>query len=80
MIEAFLAACAEGREPPVTWRDGYEALRVALACYDSALTGQPVRLDHVSGPAAPGGRVDDVGGYFTAPCVRPRISWREKMT
>ena len=44
MIEAFLAAVAEGREPPVTWRDGYEALRVALACYESARAGQPVRL------------------------------------
>jgi predicted dehydrogenase len=45
MIEAFLAAVAEGSAPPVTWRDGYEALRVALACYASAEAGQPVRLD-----------------------------------
>jgi predicted dehydrogenase len=45
MVEAFLAAAAEGRDPPVTWRDGYEALRVALACYASAEAGQPVTLE-----------------------------------
>ena len=46
MVEEFVAAIAEGRPPAVTWRDGYEALRVALACYASAASGQPVRLDH----------------------------------
>ena len=45
MINEFVAACREGRAPSVTWRDGYEALRVALACFESAQTGQPVRLD-----------------------------------
>jgi len=45
MIEEFLASIAQRRPPAVTWRDGYEALRVALACYDSARIGQPVRLD-----------------------------------
>ena len=45
MIEAFLASIEAGREPPVTWRDGYEALRVALACYASADAGQPVTLE-----------------------------------
>ena len=45
MIEAFLASAREGRPPPVSWRDGYEALRVALACYASAGRGQPVRLE-----------------------------------
>jgi predicted dehydrogenase len=44
MIEAFVASVRAGREPPVTWRDGYEALRVALACYQSADSGQPVTL------------------------------------
>jgi UDP-N-acetylglucosamine 3-dehydrogenase len=45
MINEFVASIRERREPSVTWRDGYEALRVALACYQSAQTGQPVRLD-----------------------------------
>ena len=47
MINEFVASIREAREPSVTWRDGYEALRVALACYESAETKQPVRLDHV---------------------------------
>jgi predicted dehydrogenase len=44
MLEAFLESVREGREPPVTWRDGYRALEVALACYASAERGQPVSL------------------------------------
>ncbi|MDE0527813.1 MAG: Gfo/Idh/MocA family oxidoreductase [Truepera sp.] len=44
MIKAFVASVREDREPPVTWRDGYEALRVALACYQSAERGEPVAL------------------------------------
>ena len=44
MIKAFVASVREDREPPVTWRDGYEALRVALACYESAERGEPVAL------------------------------------
>jgi predicted dehydrogenase len=46
MINEFVASIREKREPSVTWRDGYEALRVALACYESAQTGQPVHLEH----------------------------------
>jgi predicted dehydrogenase len=45
MIEEFAASIREDREPSVTWRDGYEALRVALACYESAESGQPVSLE-----------------------------------
>jgi predicted dehydrogenase len=45
MVEAFVASVSAEREPPVTWRDGYEALRVALACYESADAGQPVTLE-----------------------------------
>lgn len=41
MLEAFLESIREEKEPPVTWRDGYEALKVALACYESAERGQP---------------------------------------
>lgn len=46
MINEFVASIREQREPLITWRDGYEALRVALACYNSAHSGQPVRLEH----------------------------------
>jgi predicted dehydrogenase len=46
LINEFAASIREQREPSVTWRDGYEALRVALACYESAETGQPVTLKH----------------------------------
>ena len=42
-VEEFVASIREGREPGVTWRDGFEALRVALACYASAERGQLVR-------------------------------------
>lgn len=44
MIDEFIASIREDRQPSVTWQDGYEALRVALACYESANTGQPVSL------------------------------------
>lgn len=44
MLEEFTAAVREGREPAVSWHDGYQALRVALACYESAERGQPVSL------------------------------------
>ncbi len=46
MVDEFAASIRENREPSITWRDGYEALRVALACYESAQTRQPVRLAH----------------------------------
>lgn len=45
MINEFAAAIREDRDPSVSWRDGYEALRVALACFQSAETGQVVRLE-----------------------------------
>lgn len=44
MINEFAASIRENRQPSVTWKDGYETLRVALACYESASSGQPVRL------------------------------------
>lgn len=46
MINEFITSIREKRQPSVTWKDGYEALRVALACYESAKAGQPVRLSH----------------------------------
>jgi UDP-N-acetylglucosamine 3-dehydrogenase len=46
MIAEFIGSIREEREPLITWQDGYEALRVALACYASAEARQPVRLEH----------------------------------
>jgi predicted dehydrogenase len=44
MVNEFVASIREMREPSVTWNDGYQALRVALACYESSEKGQPVKL------------------------------------
>lgn len=44
MIEEFVAAIREQRPPQVTGEDGYKALEVALAAYQSAETGRPVKL------------------------------------
>jgi predicted dehydrogenase len=44
MVQEFLASIRERREPAVTWKDGFEAMRVALACYESAEKNQPVKL------------------------------------
>ncbi len=44
MLDAFLRCISQDTPPPVTWRDGFEALRVALACYTSSDQGQPVTL------------------------------------
>jgi predicted dehydrogenase len=46
MMEEFVASIRENREPSVTWNDGYQALRVALAAYESARLHQPVRIHH----------------------------------
>ena len=45
MIDEFVASIREDREPLVTWRDGFEALRVALACYASAERREPVAFE-----------------------------------
>ena len=45
MIDEFVASIRDNREPLVTWNDGYEAVRVALACFESAESQQPVRLE-----------------------------------
>ena len=44
MIEAFISVVRENRVPPVTWEDGYEALKVALAAYESGRLQRPVRV------------------------------------
>ena len=44
MMQEFINSIREHRQPSVTWKDGYQALRVVLAAYESAKTQQPVRL------------------------------------
>jgi predicted dehydrogenase len=44
MLEEFFSSIREAREPSVTWQDGFEALRVALACYESSAARGPVAL------------------------------------
>ena len=44
MISEFIAAVREDRPPRVTGMDGYRAVEVGLAAYESASMGQPVRL------------------------------------
>lgn len=48
MIDEFAASIREGREPKVTGEDGLAAARIVRAAYESAATGQPVRIldDH----------------------------------
>jgi predicted dehydrogenase len=48
MIDAFIRAIRENREPPVTWEDGYEALKVALAAYESDELQRPVVITEPS--------------------------------
>jgi len=44
MLEEFVESIRQDRDPAISWNDGYQALRVALAAYESARTGQPVEL------------------------------------
>jgi len=44
MIEEFVAAIREHRPPRVTGWDGYRAVEVVAAAYESARRGQPVRI------------------------------------
>jgi len=44
MIDEFAAAIHEEREPCVTGIDGQRAVEIVAAAYESARTGQPVRL------------------------------------
>lgn len=44
MMAEFVSAIREHRGPAVTGTDGYRALEVITAAYESARTGQPVRL------------------------------------
>ncbi len=44
MVKEFVAAVEQHRAPLVTGLDGYKAVEIALAAYESAQTGQPVKL------------------------------------
>lgn len=43
-LQDFIDSIREGRKPMVTGEDGREAVEIILAVYESARTGQPVRL------------------------------------
>lgn len=45
MIDEFVAAIREEREPRVTGLDGHRAVEIVAAAYESASTGQPVQID-----------------------------------
>ena len=44
MIQEFIDSITQKRQPLVGWNDGYQALRIALAAYESAQKKAPVRL------------------------------------
>ncbi|MCE1255408.1 MAG: Gfo/Idh/MocA family oxidoreductase [Anaerolineae bacterium] len=44
MVKEFITAIKQNRAPLVTGLDGYKAVEIALAAYQSAQTGQPVKL------------------------------------
>jgi predicted dehydrogenase len=44
MLEEFIASIRERRSPSVTWNDGFQALRVALAAYESSQSRSVVAL------------------------------------
>jgi predicted dehydrogenase len=46
MIQEFVDSIQEKRQPSSTWNDGYQALRVVLAAYESAQKKEPVRLHY----------------------------------
>jgi predicted dehydrogenase len=44
MVEEFVAAIREDRQPAITGEDGLKAVQVVAAAYQSAATGMPVKL------------------------------------
>lgn len=50
MLAEFVAAIRERRAPSVSGEDGYRALQITLAAYESAQTGRQVRLTYSSLP------------------------------
>jgi predicted dehydrogenase len=45
MIEDFVASIREARTARVTGLDGFKAVEVVLAAYESVRTGQPVKIE-----------------------------------
>ncbi|SMB81722.1 Gfo/Idh/MocA family protein [Deinococcus hopiensis] len=45
MLQSFVDAVRTGAAPSVSWKDGFEALKVVLAAYESDRLGHPVRLN-----------------------------------
>ncbi len=45
MFEDFIRAARAGTPMPINWNDGYQGLKVALACYTSSQQGVDVQLD-----------------------------------
>jgi predicted dehydrogenase len=45
MVNEFVSAIQENRQPLVTGMDGYRAVEVALAAYQSDQSGQPVQIE-----------------------------------
>ena len=43
-MDAWVAAIAEGREPPVTGEDGLRVLEIIDAVFESGRSGSPVAL------------------------------------
>ena len=48
MVEEFVASIRENRDASISWNDGYQAMRVALAAYESAEVSHPVKIEHPS--------------------------------
>jgi UDP-N-acetyl-2-amino-2-deoxyglucuronate dehydrogenase len=46
-IQDFAAACESGRSPLIAGEDGYEALQLVSAIYDSCRTNRPVNVESV---------------------------------
>jgi len=44
LVSAFVSSIRNDTPPPISGTDGLEAVRVALAAYESAATGQPVTI------------------------------------
>ncbi|ULH17616.1 Gfo/Idh/MocA family oxidoreductase (plasmid) [Deinococcus sp. KNUC1210] len=45
MLADFIRVCGDARPGRADWQDGYEALKIVHAAYDSAAADQPVRLN-----------------------------------
>lgn len=44
LLRDFIHAIRDNRTPAITGQDGYKAVEIVMAAYESAQTGQPVRL------------------------------------